>query len=113
MRVLEKGSSSNKLSFVKDEDWTINSFTLTFTKTVAEDTTLTLSGLADENGLATCTPFITLPVDLSSNTDLDGEFEVVLTYDGLDYETTLVEITDGLPSGGDGADDIYGNKIIL
>jgi len=113
MRILEKGGALNKLSFVKDPNWSVDDFTLTFTKTVADDVSLTLSSLADENGLASCIPYIVLPVDLSSNTELEGEFEVVLSNEGTDYESALVVITDGLPNSGDGADGVYGSKIVL
>lgn len=113
MRFLVKGSASETLSFVRDNSWTVNDFTLTFTKTVADDVSFSLTSLADENALESCTPFITLPVDLSTQADADGEYVVVLSNEGTDYESLLVEITDGLPDSGDGAGDVYGGKILL
>lgn len=113
MRILEKGGASNILTFVKEPDWVVNDFTLTFTKTVSEDVSFTLSSLGDENSLALCIPYVSFIIDLSGQPTMEGEFSVVLSNEGADYERCLVVITDGLPSNGDGASDVYGNKIIL
>jgi len=111
MRLLTEDDASNKLSFVKDGDWSINDFELSFSKTVGEEE-LTISSLQDEYSLATCTPFIVLPVDLSVNDLSSGEYTVDLKYQSDIQETVLVEVRPVEPTA-DGSDDVYGSVIVL
>ena len=111
MRVLTKDSANNKLSFVKDSGWVVDSFDISFAKTVG-DTTLSLVGLQDELSLADCTPFIILPIDLLANSIPSGEYVVDLTYNSEVQESLLVQVEEAEPSPV-GGDTIYGSVIVL
>lgn len=111
MRILTENSADNNLSFVKESDWTINDFDLLFVKTVGDETLL-IESLQDELGLADCTPFIVLPVDLVANSLSVGEFTVSLLYQDVIQESLLVEVKGVLPEP-EGGDDIYGSITIL
>lgn len=76
-----KAGSVNSISFIRNLSYTINSFDVTFEKVVG-GTVLTLSDIQDELGLAICSDFIVLNIDLLSNTIDGGEYYMTISNEG-------------------------------
>lgn len=82
----------NTLSFVKLSTFTVNSFDVTLDKVVGTGT-LTITNLADLNGLNSCKDFIQINIDLLSNDLEGGEYELTITNSGESYKY-LTEVQD-------------------
>jgi hypothetical protein len=107
MKRLRKGIV-NTLSFVKLNSFTANNFTIALTKVVGTEE-LVLSGLTDNHGLNNCKDFITLNVDLLTNTLEDGgEYVLTLTNGSNSYE--YLALVDSYTTT-TGSGSVYGNTV--
>ena len=104
-----KVGAVNSISFIRNIQYTINSFDVTFEKVVG-GAELTLSGLTDQLNLDSCSDFIVLNLDLISNS-LDGG-EYYLTVSNEDTSSTyLCEVESyGYNTRGLG---IYSDSVIM
>lgn len=106
MKRLRKGIV-NTLSFVKLNSFQTNSFTLTLTKVVGDEE-LVLSGLTDIYSLDTCKDFVTLNVDLLTNSLEGGEYVITLTNGSNSYEYLGLVDTYTTTTG---SGSVYGNTV--
>ena len=106
MKRLRKGIV-NTLSFVKLNSFQTNDFTLTLTKVVGTEE-LVLSSLADVYGLDVCKDFITLNVDLLTNSLEGGEYVLTLTNGSSSYEYLALVDTYTTTTG---SGSVYGNTV--
>ena len=104
-----KAGSVNSISFIRNISYTINSFDVTFEKVVG-GTVLTLSELQDELGLAVCSDFIVLNLDLVSNTIEGGEYYMTVTNAG--GSTTYLCEVQSYQYNTHGT-DIYADSVVL
>lgn len=104
-----KAGSVNSISFIRNISYTINSFDVTFEKVVG-GTVLTLSELQDELGLAVCSDFIVLNLDLVSNTIEGGEYYMTVTNAGV--STTYLCEVQSYQYNTHGT-DIYADSVVL
>lgn len=77
MKQLRVGSV-NTISFIRHIDYVINDFDITLEKVVGTET-LSLTGLQDIHNLDSCKDFISLNIDLISNSLEGGEYHLTLT----------------------------------
>ena len=84
MKRLRVGSV-NTVSFIKHIGYVVNDFDITLEKVVGTET-LTLTELQDLNNLATCNDFISLNIDLVSNTLKGGEYYLTLNNGTSSYK---------------------------
>lgn len=73
-----KANAVNYISFIKNIDYAINSFDVTFEKVVG-GTALALSNLQDMNNLGSCKDFIVLPIDLLTPFIEGGEYYMTIS----------------------------------
>ena len=85
-----KAGAVNSISFIRNISYTTNSFDVEFEKVVGT-TALTLSGIEDQLGLADCSDFIVLNIDLVSNELDGGEYYMTIT-NGSNSSTYLCEV---------------------
>ena len=85
-----KAGAVNSISFIRNISYTTNSFDVEFEKVVGT-TALTLSGIEDQLGLADCSDFIVLNIDLLSNELDGGEYYMTIT-NGSNSSTYLCEV---------------------
>lgn len=85
-----KAGAVNSISFIRNINYTTNSFGVEFEKVVGT-TALTLSGIEDQLGLADCSDFIVLNIDLVSNELDGGEYYMTIT-NGGNSSTYLCEV---------------------
>lgn len=104
-----KAGSVNSISFIRNISYTINSFDVTFEKVVG-GTVLTLFELQDELGLAVCSDFIVLNLDLVSNTIEGGEYYMTVTNAG--GSTTYLCEVQSYQYNTHGT-DIYADSVVL
>jgi hypothetical protein len=97
----------NTLSFVKLNSFQTNDFTLTLTKVVGTEE-LVLSSLADVYSLDVCKDFITLNVDLLTNSLEGGEYVLTLTNGSSSYEYLALVDTYTTTNG---SGSVYGNTV--
>ena len=85
-----KTGAVNSISFIRNLDYAINSFDVTFEKVVGP-TVLSLSNLQDNLELATCSDFIVLNIDLVTHSLEGGEYYLTISNEG-NSSTYLCEV---------------------
>lgn len=85
-----KTGAVNSISFIRNLDYAINSFDVTFEKVVGP-TVLSLSNLQDNLELATCSDFIVLNIDLVTHSLEGGEYYLTIS-NGSNSSTYLCEV---------------------
>lgn len=85
-----KTGAVNSISFIRNLEYAINSFDVTFEKVVGP-AALSLTDLQDTLGLATCSDFIVLNIDLVVN-DLEGGEYYLTVSNGSNSSTYLCEV---------------------
>lgn len=104
-----KVGAVNSISFIRNIQYTINSFDVTFEKVVG-GTALTLPDLQDQLGLGNCSDFIVLNLDLISNSLEGGEYYLTVSNEGAS-STYLCEVESyGYQSLGS---SIYGDSVVI
>lgn len=76
-----KTGAVNSISFIRNLDYAINSFDVTFEKVVGP-TVLSLTGLQDLLELSSCSDFIVLNIDLVTHTLEGGEYYITVSNAG-------------------------------
>lgn len=102
-----KVGAVNSISFIRNIQYTINSFDVTFEKVVG-GTALTLSDLQDQLGLANCSDFIVLNIDLVSNSLEGGEYYITVSNTG-GTTTYLCEVESYTTTQGSGG--VYSDTV--
>jgi hypothetical protein len=85
-----KTGAINSISFIRNIDYAINSFDVTFEKVVGPSV-LSLQNLQDSLGLDTCKDFIVLNIDLVTNNLEGGEYYLTIL-NGGNSSTYLCEV---------------------
>lgn len=105
-----KTGAVNSISFIRNLDYAINSFDVTFEKVVGP-TVLSLTNLQDSLELATCSDFIVLNIDLVTHSLEGGEYYLTVS-NGGNSSTYLCEVQahqyNTLSS-----DSIYSDSVVL
>jgi len=105
-----KTGAVNSISFIRNLDYAINSFDVTFEKVVGP-TVLSLTGLQDQLELSSCSDFILLNIDLLTHTLEGGEYYITVSNAG-GSSTYLCEVQahqyNTLSS-----DSIYSDSVVL
>lgn len=104
-----KAGVVNSISFIRNLQYSVNSFDVTFDKVVG-GTTLTLSDLEDVNSLDPCRDFIVLNIDLLSNELDGGEYYMTISNSG-NSSTYLCEVESHVYDTL--GNSIYGDSVIL
>lgn len=104
-----KVGAVNSISFIRNIQYTINSFDVTFEKVVG-GTALTLSNLQDQLELASCSDFIVLNIDLVSHNLDGGEYYMTVSNEGSS-STYLCEVQSYQYNTL--GNDIYSNSVVL
>lgn len=104
-----KVGAVNSISFIRNIQYTINSFDVTFEKVVG-GAELTLSGLTDQLNLDSCSDFIVLNLDLISNSLEGGEYYLTISNEGSS-STYLCEV-ENYQYNTHGT-DIYADSVVL
>lgn len=85
-----KTGAVNSISFIRNLDYAINSFDVTFEKVVGP-TVLSLTNLQDSLELSTCSDFIVLNIDLVTHSLEGGEYYLTVS-NGGNSSTYLCEV---------------------
>lgn len=104
-----KVGAVNSISFIRNIQYTINSFDITFEKVVG-GTALTLSNLQDQLELASCSDFIVLNIDLVTHNLEGGEYYMTVGNEGSE-STYLCEVQSYQYNVL--GNDIYSNSVVL
>ncbi len=102
-----KAGVVNSISFIKTINYTTNSFDVQFEKLVGTRS-LSLTDIPDNHNLADCNDFISLNIDLVSNTLEGGEYYMTVTNGGSSI-TVLCEVESYTTTQGGAG--IYGDTV--
>jgi hypothetical protein len=100
----------NTLSFVKSINYVINDFDVILSKVVGDEV-LQLNNLSSSNGLAVCSDFIILNIDLLSNNLEGGEYYLTLVNGNTETSYLCLVETHENSNGSTTVDTVYGDTV--